>query len=1160
MSVFAQARQTLKNLKSKASSAAVNLATNFVQNGPINFSNPPNLFDSGIVGINTNKGIQNGKLTPRVTGIPLLDQGSRNVTNFVQNYTSGQVINPAKQGFQDLRKPGLLNKSMGVAGIVGAGFNATPMGAAWNVGIAPVIGGIQSIRTGQPLTRTVSNALYNPSSIAMEGLGIQNPFIALGVDVLATHKVGNSFSKSAPLLGAIKKGALDPNTFDNINYMRKYWNRFRVDGNLKDPTPMITEEWMGRFGNKFPKLGTSGRSKNTPDVETMLKDLEALRDRVFKDQKILANKTPVSTGYIKKENGLFAGKKPNDNFSIPKMGFADEIKPALQSQNAQINTPKLDFDPDSYVKELVQKQKNVRSNSSGGFKNKIASTLSDLKAKLVDETAPIQDVLTAAEKKGRFKVLPSHDVRLQVDKVLRSKNLASQFADDNGLTEVIKSARDIDALDQYMIAKHAGQVEGMGIKTGRNLAKDKALVESLTAEYEPLAQKVSAYSRKLLDYSVDRGLISKELAESLKVKYPDYVPLQRIFDELEQPKVRGTGKGIASISSQSVVQRLKGSEREIASPIESLLLKTQDAFSQGERNVAARQLASYKDLPGFEGLIVKVKEGSKAPHTISFIDNGVKRTFATTKEISEAAKALNVEQMGFLGKIISVPTRILQLGATGLNVPFVVTNMVKDELTGFINSNRAAKTSLLNPGNFVKALFSAAKHDELYKEVVRNAAGGTSFDIAREAPKLAVDRIRAGRNVGSKIKYTVRHPGELIRALEDFIGRSEEMGRIKNYAGTKEALLKEGRTLQDATLLGAKAARENTANFARRGSWGRVLNWVIPYFNAGIQGSRSLVNAFARDPKGTGAKVAITVFAPIAATTAWNLSDPARKSVYEDIPQWEKENNIIIVPDGAKQDAKGRWNVIKIPLPPGLSNLGSLVRRPMEQASGLDPVRFAEIATNLITASTSVDLSSQNKIASTFVPQIAKPFVESVTNTNLFTGQKIVPEYLKDAPAQYQVKPGTSKVATKIGKMTNISPLKIENFASSQLGGLGSQLLGKESIAGNLERRFSKASGGNLLDRVYDESTKVSSLKSQIKKLTEAGDTKEAMKLVRENREILSKTTAVGSVRSKVDDLVSARNKVKSNTTISVEQKERLLKLINDQLYQLSISYNSIQN
>src|SRR5690606_6344290 len=109
--------------------------------------------------------------------------------------------------------------------------------------------------------------------------------------------------------------------------------------------------------------------------------------------------------------------------------------------------------------------------------------------------------------------------------------------------------------------------------------------------------------------------------------------------------------------------------------------------------------------------------------------------------------------------------------------------------------------------------------------------------------------------------------------------------RIQNFTGTRDALIRQGVSPQQAQILAADAARNTTANFHRSGEWGRVLNVVLPYFNAGIQGSRQLVRSFKDRPAETTFKVTTAIFAPVAVTTAWNLADPQRRQVYNDLQE-----------------------------------------------------------------------------------------------------------------------------------------------------------------------------------------------------------------------------------------------------------------------------------
>jgi hypothetical protein len=748
-----------------------------------------------------------------------------------------------------------------------------------------------------------------------------------------------------------------------------------------------------------------------------------------------------------------------------------------------------------YIDDLIGAQQTARGGGPTGLREKAQTFLDEVKRKLVDSTAPIEDVLSEAQKRGKYRVLPGADISPQIDRAIRSHELAGQFLKDNGMVDVIRRVPNINALNQYLIAKHAPDVEAAGFKTGRDAVRDAQLVKDLAPTYETYAQQVTQYGQKLLDYAIQTGLVSKETAALLKQKYPNYVPLNRIFDELEKASVpEGAGvRGVASLSRQSVVQRLKGSDRAIENPIESLLVKTTDAFAQGERNQAGKLLAGYRNLPGFQGLIREVKPGESATHTFSYLEGGVKHTYETTPEIAAAAKFLDKRQLGFVGNLFALPVRFAKLGITGINIPFIASNVVKDQVSAAINSNKALQTSIANPSVFLRSLWTAVGHGDKYDQWVRSGSGGTSFDIARSEPGVSVGQIRSGRNIPSRIAYTATHPGELLRAVENVVGRSEEMTRLQQYIGTKEALLKEGRTPQDAEILAAQASRNNTVNFGRSGDWGKALNSVFLYMNAGIQGSRTLIRSLQTRPVETAAKLGLTVLMPVSTVTAWNLSDPKRAAAYNDIKDFEKDNNLIIIPPNPVKDPKtGKWQVIKVPFSQEIANLTVPVRKGIEGMYGYDKPGFGDVAKALIGTGTSLNVQNPQQLAGQFIPQAVKPWLEAELNKNTFTNTDVVPQYIngqpsKDLPPEMQVRPDTSGTARVVGKVLDTSPLKVEQFVKSSFGGVGSQLLnasdhalaaagaipedqiGGQSILAGLKQRFSQAAGDQQLTNLYDK-------------------------------------------------------------------------------------------
>lgn len=845
---------------------------------------------------------------------------------------------------------------------------------------------------------------------------------------------------------------------------------------LKKPFNQTIEENAGKLAEKF---GIT--DKNIGGVANKLEELVA--------------KTKT-TNFVKDDAGKFAGSEkktpPTEAFgAIGGIQQDDDGNITFDPTKAVlgigamhgVNKFKGGFNAEKYVSEMAVKEPKV------GFLNKAKTFLADAKKKLVDSNAPIEDILSKNLAKNKISLLPEHDITNYIDRVYRAPTLAGQFARDNGLEDVIKKVDNLDNLDQYMIAKQATDVNTRGITTGRDFDKDQQLIKAFAPKYEEQAKLVNQYSQKLLDYAMDSGLVKKDTAQMLKERYPNYVPLKRVMDDIEKG---GTGRGVASISKQTAVQSIKGSERQIESPIKSILEKTNDVFAQGEKNKAAKTLASYEKLPDNPFGLKEIKamvdeqtgkrifmEGDNAKDTISFFDNGEKRIFKTTPEIAQAAKALDVQQLNILGKIFALPVRVAKVGITGINLPFVASNVAKDQISAFINSNNALRTSVANPKNFVKALFGAVGHDELYKEMVRAGGGGTSFDIARNQIPQSIDRIRAGKNLASKIKYTVTHPRELLRTVENVIGRSEELTRLQQFRGTRQALTKQGLDAKNATMGAARAARENTVNFARSGEWGKVLNSAFLYLNAGIQGSRTFLRTLKTNPVGATVKLATAVLLPTATITAWNLSDPDRKKAYEDIPEYEKEGNLIIIPNNPTKDKDGKWNVIKVPLSQEINNLANIPRRAVEGAYKLDPLRAGEVAKNLIGSVSPIN-PTKGSVVSTLVPQAIKPTLEGVTNKNFFTGYPQVPQSMENLPNKLQVKPNTSGTATKIANALGLSPIKTEAFLKETFGSITPQILhtsdkiltpnqvGGQSTGSAIASRFTKAAGGAVENKQYE--------------------------------------------------------------------------------------------
>jgi hypothetical protein len=694
-----------------------------------------------------------------------------------------------------------------------------------------------------------------------------------------------------------------------------------------------------------------------------------------------------------------------------------------------------------YVKDMNDDQDKARKSDSGSTLEKAKETTADFKEKFIDDLSPIEDRLQKAIKDG-VKVDPKDHITYQLDRSRRSEGITHAYITESGLADIVQNVPNTKEFDQYLIAKHASELDS-DVQTGRNKAKDQALVKALEPKYKDYAKKIYKYNRSLLDSAVDYGLISKTTATQLKKQYPEYVPFNRIFNEDELSKLHGNGSGEASISKQTAVQKIKGSQRAIESPLNSIIDKTRVVIEQGERNRAAKMLASYKDLPGnpFNLEEVPPNETIGTRSSISYLDRGVKRTFLTDKTIADAAKNMTRDQLGLWGRIAAVPARVLRSGATAANVGFAGANVVKDVVGAAINSKHPMRIS--DPRNFGNALAAAFHHNgKQYQELMREGVAGTSFDMFRNATHLSTREVRSQKNVGTRALYNLR-PDRWYRTIEDTIGRSEDFGRALQYYSNKQGFLKEGKSTTEATILAADQARNNSTNFFRHGSWGKNINQAIPYWNASVQGARIQTVRLKQRPVQTLAKIGLAIAAPSAMIALNNYGDEEKEKVIENIPEYEKAGNIIIVGNDAKFNKEsGRWEgVWKFPVPPqhlGIHNAVQNAVKSAKKGTEYDLIgALGEITQNY----TTINPTNATKTANNYTPQALKLAAEPLTNTNFFTGDKIIPDSMKNLDKENQTTESTSLTAKALAKVGGLSPMMVDNVIRTATGGAGQNLV-----------------------------------------------------------------------------------------------------------------------
>lgn len=802
-------------------------------------------------------------------------------------------------------------------------------------------------------------------------------------------------------------------------------------------------------------IDTVAQEMGYDDIDTFIDEIKRVAEarRAERERKTLLAEWRRDPDVIEEAQKMLAERHAEETPKPPtKAERVSSIEPA-------------DINTNDYVNDLVKEQKLARKGEQPTLRERWQDFKADMREKFVDRFAPIEDKI-----KNQSEQL---EMRNAIDRTLRADGISEAFIRDNNFDKLItgfKNKKELQTFEQALIAKHALELESNGVETGRDLAKDKALIKAADKRFAKEFKQVREYSDKVLQQTVDYGLISQDTANYLRKKYPDYIPFDRIFSdkEINTQMKHGVGVGEASLSTQSIIQRIEGSSRSIDGPLNALITKTQDMVRQGERNKTAELLASYAKDPKnpFQLRELKPDETADGRPTISYLDNGKKRTFLAAPEVARAAKNMNREQMGIILRALATPARLLRMGATTVNAGFTMANVVKDFVGATINSKGGINS--MNPKSIVSALGAAFHHNgDLYAEMQREGVLGNIYELTRNASDLNLNEIRSHKNILTRSIHNAKSP---LKTLENTIGRSEDFGRALQYVANKKYAKRKGMSESEATKFAADQARWNSTNFLRSGTYGKAINAIVPYSNANIQGQRITLRRMKENPARYTSKIALGIVAPTVAAMALSYSNDENKKIMENLPDYVKENNVVVIGPGAKYNKEqNKWEgVYLIPVPPQFSPLHRQLHNMVRSAMTGQQFDTGKAVGDAVEQVTTVNPMEIRRTGAQYVPQAVKPFVETWANKNLYTGQEVVPEGMKNLDGKDQWDNSTSLTARKVGELTGLSPKQIDNaFRTSTAGGGQNLLHGMDfAIAKATGASDDEIKGRSMLDSV----------------------------------------------------------------------------------------------
>lgn len=716
--------------------------------------------------------------------------------------------------------------------------------------------------------------------------------------------------------------------------------------------------------------------------------------------------------------------------------------------------------PVSQARRAVQEQISFKE-PAASLAERTQQGVQGLQTAVFDDLYPIQRFTDAAQQGGRDLSVDENPYLLarllkgvggksntfieqgtfgkQISKIDETGAVVPNFKGP-GLYQVLRPVREgakYEDFVEYLTTRRAIELNGQGIETGiRNVDAQTALgeLDRLNPEFNSVAQGVYRYQDEVLQYANESGLISNDLLGSLRAKHKNYVPFNRVLDGLES---RGfLGKKLANVTNP--VRRIKGSERTVINPLESVIKNTHDIVDATDRNQVGAMMARLVEenpelLPLFRpkaaptskvarvtakelgidiaGLdpadaerlvdIFRPSSFAKNANEVTVLINGQKRFFDVDPDLYKGLLILEKQDLGLFGKFFGAPARWLRAGAI-LAPDFMVKNPIRDQLTAFTYSRYGflpgvdwmkGVGQMVNKSNDYNLFRMSGAEQANLVSLDRNILGKTAEQIAKERG----------------FTDFVKNPIEALRIASEFAENGSRLGEFAR--GIKSG---------DDPLRAGFNAREVTQDFAKQGTVTRAVNQFIPFFGANVGSWSRLAREFKERPLQASTKAFLGITLPSLLLYSVNRNNPK----YQELPQWQKDTFWIIPVPGSDR-------LLRLPKPFMLGQLfGSMPERFFEFLDRRDPKLFQESIQNAISEGTPG-----------FLPQAALPFIENATNHSFFLDRPIIPRGREDAPAELQYSGGTSEAAKALGSWVNQSPAQLDNIFRAYTGTLGTTLV-----------------------------------------------------------------------------------------------------------------------
>jgi hypothetical protein len=611
-------------------------------------------------------------------------------------------------------------------------------------------------------------------------------------------------------------------------------------------------------------------------------------------------------------------------------------------------------------------------------------------------------------------------------------------------------------INDYLVARHAPDynaehgVKAAGITNNEAADIIKRIDESPHSDkIKKIADDVRKLNQDNLDLLYSDGasysLIDKETYNTLKSKYKNHVPLQRILDTDEDIASSLMGKGLDVRGSG--LKKGVGSEKKVRDILENVYVNRVSYIQRLEKNIVDNVtydtvddfMRKFPEQDVFDIISLKKGEAINDPKILQLQRKG-KPAYIKINDpnLAVALKGVNREQVNKFIRYAGVIPRFIARMATTYNPEFVVSNKIRDMQEALVylaaekgvTKKAVAKTffadakSIKDVRDFIKG--KNTEGAKLYKQLrdLGGAGGGSHYGTREHVVKNFNKIIKENRSNPQRLLH------KSIKAIDNWNTIFEDSTRLSAFKRAMES----GISPEKAAVI----AKNASIDFDQMGTAGPLINSLYMFSNASLQGSSKTLRSLIKNPK----VLAGTIFAvgtPVFVANQWNDNvDPEwRKKV----SSWDRMNGLNVVLPGDE------FNYITIPVSWGLKPIKVVMERAYDLANDVD-INIQDTAEEIISALVEgYSPISGSTFGQAITPTAARIPVDVGVNRS-YTGFKILNDTNQYAPPDVSYFPSLEK--TTRGKVLakgtkalqektsiEINPAIVDYVITQGIGGAG---------------------------------------------------------------------------------------------------------------------------